>query len=49
MADADLYTRDPGLFYDTAKKHAEMKEALEIAETRWLELEDMLSQTKSNA
>ena len=40
MADADLYTRDPGLFYDTAKKHAEMKEALEIAETRWLELEE---------
>jgi ATP-binding cassette subfamily F protein uup len=41
MADPDLYTRDPGLFYDTAKKHAEVKEALEVAETRWLELEDM--------
>jgi ATP-binding cassette subfamily F protein uup len=41
MADADLYTRDPGLFYDTAKKHAEVKEALDIAENRWLELEDM--------
>lgn len=47
MADPDLYTRDPGLFYDTAKKHAEMKEALELAETRWLELEDMLTKMKS--
>ena len=49
MADPDLYTRDPGLFYDTAKKHAQMKEALELAETRWLELEDMLTKMKSGA
>jgi len=41
MGDSDLYARDPGLFYDTAKKHAETKEALEVAENRWLELEDM--------
>jgi ATP-binding cassette subfamily F protein uup len=41
MADPDLYSKDPGLFYDTAKRHAEIKETLDVAENRWLELEDM--------
>lgn len=41
ISDPDLFARDPGAFYDTARQHAQTKEALEAAENRWLELEDM--------
>jgi ATP-binding cassette subfamily F protein uup len=49
MADPDLYSRDPGLFYDTAKKHAETKEQIEAYENRWLELEDMRMKLEEKA
>ncbi len=41
ISDPGLFARDQGSFYDIARKHAETKEALEAAENRWLELEDM--------
>jgi ATP-binding cassette subfamily F protein uup len=49
MADPDLYSKDPGLFYDTAKRHAEIKETLDVAENRWLELEDMRMKLEDKA
>jgi hypothetical protein len=39
----------PGQFYDTAKRHAEVKETLDLAENRWLELEDMRMKLEDKA
>ena len=41
LDDAELYTRDRGAFDTASKRLAEARTALENAETRWLELEDM--------
>jgi ABC transport system ATP-binding/permease protein len=41
LADADLYTRDPKQFDSASQKLATAQHALEVAEIRWLELEEM--------
>ncbi len=41
LSDADLYTRDPDAFMSASKRLPQAQEALEAAEMRWLELEEM--------
>ncbi len=41
LNDPDLYGRDPGAFQDMTRRLILVREELESAETRWLELEEM--------
>jgi ATP-binding cassette subfamily F protein uup len=43
LEDADLYGRDPTLFQTYSARLPLAEHELEVAETRWLELEDMRS------
>lgn len=41
LKDAEFYTRDPDGFYEATQQLEAAQDALDDAETRWLELEDM--------
>lgn len=41
LSDNDLYARDPVTFQNSSRRLGQAREELELAETRWLELEEM--------
>jgi ATP-binding cassette subfamily F protein uup len=44
LADADLYTRDPGAFAEKSRRLAAARGELDWAEAEWLELEILREQ-----
>lgn len=47
LSDAALYTKDPAKFDATSKAMTQAQNALEAAETRWLELEMLREEIES--
>jgi ATP-binding cassette subfamily F protein uup len=48
LADPDLYQKDPDRFYRTNQKYGKMRQELETAETRWLELSELAQANEVN-
>ena len=46
MSDSDLYTKNPEKFTEVSKRLPEAKDELDIAELRWLELEEIKANAK---